>query len=166
MRAVEDSLIADNEKYFKIKERKFEEGLNGRDIKDAILEEQAIEIEKNKDREFKIGKDTEVDSEEILRNKIIKLPTDKTPIVIAGGSFNTLGRETVISADGLKMLKNLVQNLDDEKTYFVIGHKMQGYEKAILDISKELGKKFEIDAIIPKKIDKNQRLPVQHPGHH
>ena len=155
MRAVEDTLIADNEKYFKIKERKFEEWLNGRDIKDAILEEQAIEIEKNKDREFKIGKDTEVDSEEILRNKIIKLPTDKTPIVIAGGSFNTLGRETVISADGLKMLKNLVQNLDDEKTYFVIGHKMQGYEKAILDISKELGKKFEIDAIIPKKIDKN-----------
>lgn len=155
MRAVEDTLIADNEKYFKIKERKFEEWLNGRDIKDAILEEQAIEIEKNKDREFKIGKDTEVDSEEILRNKIIKLPTDKIPIVIAGGSFNTLGRETVISADGLKMLKNLVQNLDDEKTYFVIGHKMQGYEKAILDISKELGKKFEIDAIIPKKIDKN-----------
>ena len=33
--------------------------------------------------------------------------------------------------------------------------KKQGYEKAILDISKELGKKFEIDAIIPKKIDKN-----------
>ena len=31
---------------------------------------------------------------------------------------------------------------------------MQGYEKALLDISKDLGKKFEIDAIVPKKIDK------------
>ena len=46
-------------------------------------------------------------------------------------------------------------NLDSDKAYFVIGHKMQGYEKAILDISKELNKKFEIDAIIPKKIDKD-----------
>ena len=155
MRAVEDKLMAENESYFKLKERKFEEWLNGRDIKEAVLEEQAIEIEKNKDREFKIGKDTEVESEEILRSKVVKLPTDKVPVVIAGGSFNTLGRETVISASGLNMLKELVQKLDNEKTYFVIGHKMQGYEKAILDISKELGKKFEIDAIIPKKIDKN-----------
>lgn len=154
MRSVEESLIDDNEKYFKIKERKFEEWLNGRDIKSAILEEQAVEIEKNKDREFKIGKDTEIDAEEVLRNKVVKLPTNKVPVVIAGGSFNTLGRETVINASGLNMLKNLVQKLDNEKTYFVIGHKMQGYEKALLDISKELGKKFEIDAIIPKKIDK------------
>ncbi|MBR2704119.1 MAG: adenosine deaminase [Clostridia bacterium] len=154
MRAVEDKLMAENENYFKLKERKFEEWLNGRNIKDAILEEQAIEIEKNKDREFKIGKDTEVESEEVLRSKIVKLPTDKVPVVIAGGSFNTLGRETEISPDGLKMLRELVQKLDNEKTYFVIGHKMQGYEKAILDISKELGKKFEIDAIVPKKIDK------------
>lgn len=154
MRAVEDKLMAEDESYFKLKERKFEEWLNGRNIKEAVLEEQTIEIEKNKDREFKIGKDTEIDSEEVLRNKIVKLPTDKFPVVIAGGSFNTLGRETEISAEGLKMLKELVQNLDNEKAYFVIGHKMQGYEKAILDISKELGKKFEIDAIIPKKIDK------------
>jgi hypothetical protein len=32
---------------------------------------------------------------------------------------------------------------------------MQGYEKALLDISKELNKQFEIDAIIPRKIDKD-----------
>ena len=29
---------------------------------------------------------------------------------------------------------------------------MQGYEKAIVDISKELNKKFEIDAIVPKMV--------------
>ena len=32
---------------------------------------------------------------------------------------------------------------------------MQGYEKAIIDISKELNKKFEIDAIVPKMVSKN-----------
>lgn len=44
--------------------------------------------------------------------------------------------------------------MDSEKAYFVIGHKMQGYERAIIDISKEVNKKFEIDAIIPKKVTK------------
>ena len=155
MKEVENKLMSENEKYFKIKEKKFEEWLNGRNLKDAILEEQNIEIEKNKDRAFKIGKDTDVNSEDVLKDKIIKLPTDKVPVVVAGGSFNTLGRETVISASGLNILKELIMNLDSDKAYFVIGHKMQGYEKAILDISKELNKKFEIDAIITKKIDKD-----------
>ena len=31
---------------------------------------------------------------------------------------------------------------------------MQGYEKAIIDISKELNKKFEINAIVPKVVTK------------
>ena len=155
MRDVEIELTKQNEKYFKEKEKKFEEWLAGRNIKDAIIEEQLIEIEKNKDREFKIGKDTDVDSEDVLKDKIIKLPTDKVPVVIAGGSFNTLGRETTLNENGIKVLKELVSSLDDKKAYFVIGHKMQGYEKALMDISKELNKNFEIDAIIPKKINKD-----------
>lgn len=154
MKSVETGLMLENEKYFKIKENKFEEWLNGRDIKEAIMEEQYREIEKNKDRAFKIEKDTDVDSIDVFKEHVVKLPVDKVPVVIAGGSFNTLGRETTLSAEGINIIKNLVKNLDEKKTCFVIGHKMQGYEKAILDASKELGKKFEIDAIVPKKIDK------------
>ena len=51
------------------------------------------------------------------------------------------------------MLRDLIKNIDNNKAYFVIGHKMQGYEKAVIDISKELNKKFEINAIIPKKVN-------------
>ena len=36
-----------------------------------------------------------------------------------------------------------IKNIDDNSVYFVIGHKMQGYEKAIIDISKELNKKVK-----------------------
>ena len=32
---------------------------------------------------------------------------------------------------------------------------MEGYEKAVLDIAKELNKNIEIDAIIPRKVNKN-----------
>lgn len=154
MRKVEDKIINDSDKYFKIKSEKFEEWLNGRDIKDAILEEELKEIKLNEDREFKILGSTNIDSEEILKEKIVKLPENKVPIIVAGGSFNSKGRETVLDEKGKEILKELMQKLNNEKVYFVIGHKMQGYEKAIIDISKELGKKFEIDAIIPKKVSK------------
>lgn len=154
MRNVEDKIINDSDKYFKIKSEKFEEWLNGRDIKDAILEEELKQIKLNENREFKILGSTDIDSEEILKEKIVKLPENKVPIIVAGGSFNSKGRETVLDEKGKEILKELMQKLNNEKVYFVIGHKMQGYEKAIIDISKELGKKFEIDAIIPKKVSK------------
>lgn len=154
MRKVEDKIINDSDKYFKIKSEKFEEWLNGRDIKDAILEEELKEIKLNEDREFKILGSTDIDSEEILKEKIVKLPENKVPIIVAGGSFNSKGRETVLDEKGKEILKELMQKLNNEKVYFVIGHKLQGYEKAIIDISKELGKKFEIDAIIPKRVSK------------
>ena len=154
MRKVEEDLISRNEVYFEKKMKLFKEWLQGRNIKDAILEESYLEIEKNKNREFKIGKDFVVDSETALQEKIVKLPQDKFPIIIAGGSFNTQGRETKLSDEGRNLLKDLIQKLDSQKAYFVIGHKMQGYEKAILDISKEVNKNFEINAIIPKKVSK------------
>ena len=105
MKAVENKLLAENEKYFKEKAKKFEEWLNGRNIKDAILEEQELEIEKNKNRAFKIGKDTDVNSDDIFKEKIVKLPMDKIPIIIAGGSFNTLGRETILDNKAKKVFE-------------------------------------------------------------
>lgn len=155
MKKVEDDLISKNEEYFKIKDKKFKAWLNGRNIKDAILEEEQNEIERNKDREFELVQSMNLDSAEVLKEKIVKLPEDKVPVIIAGGSFNSHGRETILSDEGKKILKKLIKKLDSEKSYFVIGHKMQGYEKAIIDISKEINKKFEIDAIIPKKVSKD-----------
>lgn len=79
------------------------------------------------------------------------------PIIIAGGSFNAQGRETMLTEAGRKILTELIERVNDKKAYFVIGHKMQGYEKAIVDISRNLNKKFEIDAIIPKIITENTK---------
>ena len=155
MKSVEDKIIADSDKYFKIKSEAFEKWLNGRNIKDAVLEEEQKEIEKNKDRDFIIGMNTNIESEEILKNKIVKLPMDKYPIIVAGGSFNTQGRETELNEKGVEILRALIEKLDSQKAYFVIGHKMQGYEKAILDIAKDLNKDIEVDAIIPKKVTKD-----------
>ena len=155
MKAVEDELMSENDRTFKLKSQEFEKWLAGRNIKDAILEEEYATIEANKNRPFIIGHTTEIESTDILKDKIITLPLDRLPIIIAGGSFNTKGRETVVDARGVEVLKKLVEEHDPKEAYFIIGHKMQGYEKALVDVCKQLDKHFDIFAIIPKKITKD-----------
>ena len=151
MRNVEDEIINYNDKYFEEKQKNFEKFLAGRTIREAILSEEEKNMKETiEDDELRIVNSVETEKE--LKEKIKTLPVDKVPVIIAGGSFNTKGRETIPSEDGLKVLKDFIQNIDTEKVYFVIGHKMQGYEKAVIDISKELDKKVEIDAIVPKLV--------------
>ena len=65
-----------------------------------------------------------LDTETELKEKIKTLPTDKVPIVIAGGSFNTKGRETPVTEQGINILRELMKKVDNNKVYFVIGHKV------------------------------------------
>lgn len=152
MRKVEDEIIEHENKYFEEKSKKFNEFLAGKTIREAILElENKIE-EENKNNHIPLRINHNIESEKILKNKIKKLPEDKIPIIIAGGSFNAKNRVTQTTEAGIQMLEELIQKIDNKKVYFVIGHKMEGYEKAIIDISKKLHKKFEVCAIIPKMI--------------
>ena len=154
MRRVEDEIIEHENNYFEEKSKKFKEFLAGRSIREAILElEEKIE-EENKNNNIPLRINDKIESEEILKEKIKKLPTDKIPIIIAGGSFNAKSRETKVTEEGLKMLEELITKIDNQKVYFVIGHRVDGYEKAIIDISNKLNKKLEIYAIIPKMISK------------
>ena len=151
MREVEDEIIEHRETYFEEKSKKFEKFLNRRTIREAVLELEEKNMKETEDQgELRIS--NSLDTETELKQKITTLPTDKVPVVIAGGSFNTKGRETVPSREGIKLLREFIKNVDNNNVYFVIGHKMQGYEKAIIDISKELNKKFEINAIVPKVV--------------
>ncbi len=150
MRNTEIELTKKNDEYFEKKQKEFEKWLNGRDIIDAIIEQEEENIKNSK--EIKLLNKNKLESKEVFKEKIVKLPEDKLPVIIAGGSFNSDGRETKLTEEGKKILRELITKLNSEKAYFVIGHKMQGYEKAIVDISKEMNKKFEINAIVPKKV--------------
>lgn len=154
MRKVEDEIMKHEDKYFKEKRKKFNEFLAGRSIREAILElEEKIEDE-NKNNNIPLRINNKIESEEILKNKIKPLPTDKMPIIIAGGSFNAKHRETMVTEQGIQMLEELIKKIDNQKAYFVIGHKVEGYEKALINLTNKLHKKFEIYAIIPKMISK------------
>ena len=151
MRNVEDEIIKKADKYFQEKSKKFKEFLGNKTIREAVLELEEKNMKETEGQE-ELRMSTNLETEKELKQKIKELPTDKVPVIIAGGSFNTKGRETFASEEGIRVLREFMKNVDNNNVYFVIGHKMQGYEKAIIDISKELNKKFEIDAIVPKMV--------------
>ena len=151
MRETEKEIIEHSEKYFKEKSKKFEKFLNGRNIKEAILELEEQNMKETEGQE-ELRISVNLDTEKELKDKIKQLPTDKVPVIIAGGSFNTKGRETVPSEEGINALKELIKNINSDNAYLVVGHKMQGYEKAVVDIVKEVNKNIEVNAIVPKVV--------------
>ena len=56
-----------------------------------------------------------------------------------------------------RLLKKLMKKIDLDKVYFVIGHKVEGYEKEIVDLARELKKSVDIYAIIPKLISEKSK---------
>ena len=101
MREVEDNLIQENDIYFKEKSERFKKFLNGRSIREAILEQEDKELEKIKDEEGDLRITSTVESEKVLKYKIKELPSNKIPVIIAGGSFNKKGRTTNINEKGM-----------------------------------------------------------------
>lgn len=157
MRKVEDELIKRRKKYFKDKNIKFKEFLNGRSIREAILQAQEENISNSSLNNIKMRINSKLNAIEQLKEKIKELPENKVPIIIAGGSFNSTDRETQIEEDGRKILETLIDKVNEEKVYFVIGHKIQAYEKAIIEIIKEKNKNIEVYCIIPRMISKQEK---------
>ena len=155
MRKVEDEILAKRKAYFEEKSKKFEQFLDGRTIEEALKEEEEKNL-KNIDLNQSEGiSNNRLNSYNVFKGKIVKLPQDKMPIIIAGGSFNSKDRVTMPNEAIKKSLKELLENVDNQNTYILIGHKMQGYERAVLDISKELHKKFDITAVVPKYVSED-----------
>lgn len=152
MRKVEDEVIEQSERYFKRKSKNFEKFLNGRTIKEALTQLEIENHEKSKYNNMQMRINNNLESEDIFKDKVKQLPVDKIPIIIAGGSFNKKGRQTQVDDKGIELLRELIKKIDSNKAYFVIGHKMQGYEKEIVHIIRNLNEKIEIYVIIPRMI--------------
>ena len=156
MRKVEDEIIEQKKEYFREKKKKFKEFLKGRTITEAITDLEKENFKKSKNNVIPMRISNKVEVDEILKNKVKDFPIEKTPIVIAGGSFNAKDRVTLVDREGLRAITKILKKLDENKVYFVIGHKITGYEKAIIEVSKKLNKKFEVYAIVPKETYKEE----------
>ena len=88
----------------------------------------------------------------VFKEKIAELPWDKYPIVIAGGSFTSSDASQKVARGDQKLLDALLEQLDPDKVFFVVGHKLLGHEKYLV----EHNQRFDVYSIIPSLMDKKQ----------
>ena len=155
MCAVEDEILTRAKLSFAYKQKSFNAFLNGRTIKEALNEE----IIKNKQGSSKLNlvDQNKLDSKEVFKSQIKPIPLNKLPIVIAGGSFNTAFRKTKVKKEDKLIIDTLLKGLDPNKCCFIIGNKMNGHEKYLVDNNPG----FEIYAIVPSLISKEEAEAIK-----
>ncbi len=120
MKEVENEIISLSEKNFELKSAQLKKLLKGKSIRELILELEAENTQISSKNKIKLRLNKNIGAEKELKEKIKELPERKTPIIIAGGSFNAEERQTVITEDGIKIIKKLLKKVNPNKAYFVI----------------------------------------------
>ncbi len=150
----ESKIIEESQKAYSVKKAAFAELLGDRDMEEVLLEKmQAVTISKAKAKSVpKLDANTE------LKDQIEEITWDRTPVVLLGGSFNTENRTTKISANAIKQMDDMLKYLSPDEVCFVIGHKLSGYEKYLLDHN---DKGFRIYSFVPSLITKKEAEKIK-----
>ena len=149
MKAVEDAIISRQSDNFVQKFQSFTASRGSRSVQEYYLEELTKTVEGVSPVKFEIRKQP---SYPVFKSKIAELPWDKYPIIIAGGSFTSSNDSQKVSPADRKLLDALLEQLDPEKVFFVVGHKLLGHEKYLV----ENNRKFDVYSIIPSLMDRKQ----------
>ncbi len=140
MKAAEEEIIAFSSEGYSAKKAAFAKLLNGRELEEVLLEKmQTVKIR------GKAGA-PRLDANAELKDRIGEIAWDRSPIILLGGSFNTRSRATRVTPTGKAQMDELLEALDPGDVCFVIGHKLSGYEKYLVDHNR---KGFRIYAIVP-----------------
>lgn len=154
MQAVEDEIIERQNQNFTQKSQAFAEALSGRTVHQYYTDEFQKEFDDIRDVKFEINKRP---SYPVFKENVKELPWDKYPVIIAGGSFTSGSKYPKLSENDKHVLQALLDHLDPQKVFFVVGHKLAGHEKYIV----EHNPGFDIYAIIPSLMDQKQMKKLQ-----
>ncbi len=149
MKNTEDEIIRRQEDSFIRKSAALRRQLAGRTVEEYYLQMFAQQDTQGENLGFEIHRRP---SWPVFRHRIKDLPWDKYPVVIAGGSFSNPGGRQTVTEEEKQLLDSLLAQLDPEKVFFVIGHRLQGQEKYIVDHNPG----FDIYSIIPSLMDEKQ----------
>ena len=158
MVATEQEVLKESESVFAQKEKSFAAMIGtqtpGQWLKDRIRQEAAASPIVWKD----MRKPEAVLS---LSSSIEELPSTGTPIVIAGGSFNNDQRATKIWESDKKLIDRLLDLLDPAKYFFVIGHRVTGQERYLVERNQ---RRFPIYAFVPNRIGQPEKVRILKAG--
>ena len=155
MKSVEDTIIGRQFYNYFNKMNVFEKALGDKSVEEYYMDEFKKEFDDIHDVEFEIHKHP---SYPVFKDKVSELPWDKFPIVIAGGSFTSSNAVIKLQENEKAILQALLDELDPSKVFFVIGHRLAGHEKYIV----ENNDKFDVYSIIPSLMDKKQIRRLSH----
>ena len=102
-----------------------------------------------------------IESEVYLKEQIREIPTDKVPVILLGGSFNSRQRSTRMKPQLQELVRELAEGLDPDKTCFVIGNRLTGYERELVELAKD---RFEVFAIVPTRITPREASRLKRAG--
>ena len=148
MKAAEDTIIDRQKVNFQRKTAAFNLACGERSVAEYYHDALSMPLDTGSDVHFEVTKQP---SYPVLREKVQELPWDKYPIVIAGGSFASSGTTRVSDSDKL-LLQTLLDQLDPQKVFFVVGHKLLGHEKFLV----ENNHRFEVYSLVPSLMTAHQ----------
>lgn len=159
MKDAESQIIEESRKAYSDKKAAFNELLKGRDMEEVLLEKmKTVKLKKRMPRSKEL-----LDTNKELKDMINEITWDRFPIVLLGGSFNSENRSTRVTNEGQRQLDELLDYLSPDEVCFVIGHKLSGYEKYLLEHN---SKGFRIYAVVPalmgkKEIERFKKLGIE-----
>ena len=89
------------------------------------------------------------------------MPSDKNPIVIVGGSFSHDSHKVRMTEENRKRIDDILANEDPEKSFFVVGHSLRGYEQYLVEQNRG---RFEIFAMVPSMITEPEYRKLRDAG--
>ena len=96
-----------------------------------------------------------------LAGQIRELPEGGTPLILAGGSFNSDARETRSRESGRAVIDALLRMADPEKLFFVVGHRLSGYERYLVEQNRG---RFRICAVVPAALTETELARLKKSG--
>lgn len=149
MKSVEDTIIHRQTLNFARKMEAFSNACGDRTVQQYYMDGFRTHFDDIADVKFEIHKHP---SYPVFKAQIRELPWDKYPIIIAGGSFNSSNVSPKVSDSDKALLQALLDNLDPDKVFFVVGHKLLGHEKYLVQNNRN----FDIYSFIPSLMTKSQ----------
>ena len=102
-----------------------------------------------------------LDSSACLQAQIRDIPSDKVPVILLGGSFNSSRHDTRVKEPLVELLRELTSRLNPDMVCFVIGNRLTGYERELVEMVKG---RFEVYAIVPTVITSTEARRIKRSG--
>ena len=155
MRAAEDEILAESRRAFDEKMRSFRRDCPGGDV--ALFYSRRLESAVHTAKTLWEAPGG-ISPEKELAAQLSPLPEGLFPIVVAGGSFNSSGRRTVIREEDRVFIDALVRKADPEKVCFVVGHTLSGQEGYLV---RRAADRFAVFAIVPRQITRSEKARLE-----